>query len=394
MLLVINMKNEIKKIGQVTYWNNNFGSILQCYATQKIIKDLGYEPILLIRKEHGFGRILQGISFRLNRYLMFFRYPKYRNKFNEILNAYKENAKNGLLEENYKYMNEFIKQEISSKSYSYQELKKIAKTNIYITFISGSDQIWSGSWFVKNPMWFLRFAPKKKRIAWAPSFGTDTLEEYNKKTYKKYIGEYKNISVRESSGVDIIYELIGEKVPQIVDPTLLLESDQWSKKLSTKLNKKNKYICLFFLDKPDQGVIDYIKRIQETTNYMVYSFAYWYKDFEKIKSCEVIVGGPKEFLYLIKNAEIICTDSFHGTVFSINFKKLFFKFKRKYNHSSDQSARLWSILKMCNLESQFISKLSEGKINLTPLDFTYATEILKIERKKAIDFLKESIESI
>lgn len=93
---------------------------------------------------------------------MFFRYPKYRNKFNEILNAYKENAKNGLLEENYKYMNEFIKQEISSKSYSYQELKKIAKTNIYITFISGSDQIWSGSWFVKNPMWFLRFAPKKK----------------------------------------------------------------------------------------------------------------------------------------------------------------------------------------------------------------------------------------
>lgn len=151
---------------------------------------------------------------------------------------------------------------------------------------------------------------------------------------------------------------------------------------------------MFFLDKPDQGVIDYIKRIQETTNYMVYSFAYWYKDFEKIKSCEVIVGGPKEFLYLIKNAEIICTDSFHGTVFSINFKKLFFTFKRKYNHSSDQSARLWSILKMCNLESQFISKLSEGKINLTPLDFTYATEILKIERKKAIDFLKESIESI
>ena len=129
-------------------------------------------------------------------------------------------------------------------------------------------------------MWFLRFAPKKKRIAWAPSFGTDTLEEYNKKTYKKYIGEYKNISVRESSGVDIIYELIGEKVPQIVDPTLLLESDQWSKKLSTKLDKKNNYICLFFLDKPDQGVIDYIKRIQATTNYMVYSFAYWYKDFE------------------------------------------------------------------------------------------------------------------
>lgn len=93
MLLVINMKNEIKKIGQVTYWHNNFGSILQCYATQQIIKDLGYEPILLIRTEHGFGRILQGINFRLNRYWMFLKYPKYRNKFNEILNAYKENTK-------------------------------------------------------------------------------------------------------------------------------------------------------------------------------------------------------------------------------------------------------------------------------------------------------------
>lgn len=61
-------------------------------------------------------------------------------------------------------MNEFITKEITLKNYSYKELKKIAKTNSYIAFISGSDQIWSGSWFIKNPMWFLRFAPKKKEL--------------------------------------------------------------------------------------------------------------------------------------------------------------------------------------------------------------------------------------
>lgn len=388
------MKNEIKKIGQVTYWNNNFGSILQCYATQKIINDLGYEPILLIREEHGFERILQGVNFRVNRYWMFLRYPKYRDKFKEILTAYKKNTKSGLLKENHKYMDDFITKEIISKSYSYRELKKIAKTNIYIAFVSGSDQIWSGSWFIKNPMWFLRFVPKNKRIAWAPSFGTDTLEEYNIKTYKKFIGEYNKVSVRESSGVNIIYELIQKKVPQIIDPTLLLESSQWNEKISTRLDLSDKYICLFFLDKPDQNVINYLSRLQEITNYTVYAFAYWHDNFEKIKSCSVIVGGPKEFLYLIKNAEIICTDSFHGTVFSINFKKLFFTFKRKYNHSSDQSARLWSILNMCNLESQFINNLDVDKINLDSLDFTTADKNLIIERKKAIDFLKESIESV
>ena len=56
-----------KKIGQVTYWNNNYGSILQCYATQKIIEDLGYEPVLLIRKEKGFRRKTQGLGFRIKK---------------------------------------------------------------------------------------------------------------------------------------------------------------------------------------------------------------------------------------------------------------------------------------------------------------------------------------
>lgn len=383
-----------KKIGQVTYWNNNYGSILQCYATQKIIEDLGYEPVLLIRKEKGFRRKTQGLGFRIKKYLMYIKYFKYRKIFDEILSAYNRVSTSGLLDENKKMMNKFIDNEINLIKTSYKELRKIAKSKEYKAFISGSDQIWSGSWFIVNPMWFLRFAPNRKKISWAVSFGTDELAKYNEKIYKKYINDYRYISVRELSGKNIIRNLIGKNVQQVLDPTLLLSKEQWEKKLSTKLLIKEKYICLFFLDKPDENVIKYLKLLQINFSCVVYAFGYWYDSFKEIPLCKCMVGGPEEFLYIIKNAELICTDSFHGTAFSINFKKNFLAFKRKYNHSHDQSTRLISILEKCDLKSKFVDKLDYKKIDISYPDFTVAEDVLKYEREKGIEFLNNSIGKI
>lgn len=387
------MENK-ERIGQVTYCNGNFGSILQCYATQKIIKKMGYKPILLIRDEHGLGRKIQAAMFRINKYWMYIKYHKYRKKFDEILNSYKNSGNGGFLPENNIYMKEFINNEINYEKLSYRRLKKLAYSNYFKAFISGSDQIWSGSWFIKNPMWFLRFAPKNKRIAWAPSFGTDKLAEYNESTYRKYINDYKFLSVRETSGVEIVKDLINKSVIQVLDPTLLLDKKEWDNELSTKLSLKERYICLFFLDRPNEIVIKYIKKIQEETQNKVYAFGYWYDNLKEIFQCEPIIGGPKEFLYIIKNANLICTDSFHGTVFSINFEKNFLVFKRNYNHSSDQSTRIESILKKCELESKFLSNLDFENIDLSHPDFTVAKNVLKIERKNSIEFLRKSIDAI
>lgn len=356
------------KIGQVTFCGSNYGSVLQCYATQQFWSELGYKCVLLKRRENGFYRFLQSCEFKKEQIYKYLRYPKYKSTFDSMLNIARNNtACDALMPESIEQINNFIDKNINSIEYSYKELKRIARTDSYKLFLSGSDQIWSGTWFVTNKMYFLRFSPRAKRVAWSPSFGGENIAEYNKPLFKKYINGYKYLSVREESGAKLIKELTGKPTRILFDPVILLPRKKWEELCTPKICK-DKYILLFFLDKPSPTTIGMIERIKKHLSCKLIMFSYTYEKPKKTGTLEVS-GGPGDFLGIIQNAEFVITDSFHASLFSIIFNKPFWVFRRNMSGLDTQTARIDNLLKNFDMSARLITAprdVSENDFLMNP----------------------------
>lgn len=270
-------------------------------------------------------------------------------------------------------------------------MKKLAKKEDFKAFLCGSDQIWSGEALYVDPQYYLRYAPKNKRISFAPSFGNDKVANYNKKIIAKYINEIPSISVREESGVSIIRELTGRDAVHLIDPTLILNKDKWSKYLELdKTNFINKdYILAYFLSEPSDYARDYIIRLSKKTNLEVIALPYLRDESDWFDN--VPNAGPIEFVNFVKNAKYVCTDSFHGTAFSVIYHVPFFTFDRQYGNAGSQSTRVTSFLKLVSLTNRFNPSI---EVLEAPIDFVKSQSILESERKKTISYLLEAINSV
>jgi len=287
----------------------------------------------------------------------------------------------------------FAEIEINSIDLSYNNMIQEAKKDEYVAFVSGSDQIWNGDWFITNKIYFLRFAPKHKRVAWAPSFGTSSVAKYNRSKYKKYISDYMALSIRESDGVAIIKELTGREAKIVLDPVLLLTSEQWRAEYSTKdIDLMNsEYILMFFLDKPSEIAVNSIKKIRDKTGFQIVAFGHRHEAYSIMDSVKYVGGSPWKFVSFIDSANCVCTDSFHALAFSILFHTEMFIFKRQYAHNSDQSNRIESILNMCEIKERFIDKAIDLKTIEGNINFKYIDQILDIEREISIKYLTDAI---
>ena len=381
------------KIGQVTFCNYNYGSVLQCYATQKVLSYLGMDCVFFRRRDGKAGQIVGKILYLLDGAFMCLRYPRYISTFFKLWKSSRRAALKTLSKENLKAIEDFVKIEINSIDRSYRNMLLEAKKDEYVAFISGSDQIWNGDWFIINKMHFLRFAPKHKRVAWAPSFGTSSVAKYNRSKYKKFISEYAALSIRESNGIAIIKELTGCEAEVVLDPVLLLTSSQWKKEYSTKdidVLDPN-YILMYFLDKPSEIAVNSIKKIREKTGFKIVAFGHIYEEYSVMDSVRYVGGSPWNFLSMIDGASYVCTDSFHALVFSLVFHSQIFVFKRQYAHNSDQSSRIESILNMCEMNERFINNMDELKLNESIIDFKHLDQKLDRERERSISYLTNAI---
>ena len=177
-------------------------------------------------------------------------------------------------------------------------------------YLCGSDQVWNPLYH--KPSYFATFAAKEKRVSYAASFGISALPEQYACKYKDYLNDMQHISVREQTGAEIVQQLTGKDAISLVDPTLMLDKNNWksiSKK--PKFNIESKYLLTYFLGTISEETDSYIKKIAEENHLQIISlhkFAkndYWY------------YTGPSEFIWLIENASLVCTDSFHASVFSV-----------------------------------------------------------------------------
>ena len=359
----------------------NYGSSLQVLATKTILKELGYDCRLVAMKS-----LIKGRDIRIKKLItILIRSWLIRGKNGaNALSTYKGSYNKVMIGDSVTRFEQFTNEYLEPHYMSWNSMKRLAKE--CIACFAGSDQIWNSSTMYVDPMYYLRFAPAEKRIAFAPSFGRDFVAEYNKKKMSKWISDFAYLSVREDSGVRLIKELTGRDAIHLIDPTLMVKRETWKNTLNLQ-DKQENYILTYFLDKPSESARKAIAELKETLKCEVIAIPY---QFDDMSYCDKVVPtGPIEFLDLINNAKCVLTDSFHGTAFSINLHTPFYVFGRNYGTAHSQNSRIESILKMMNMQDRFEQKDIVGQ--LKAINFEVSEQILSDERNKSRNYIINTI---
>ena len=277
---------------------------------------------------------------------------------------------------------------------NYKELTE--KSKEYSNIIVGSDQLWLPVNVVADYYTLNWVDDGVNKISLATSFGISEIPKKYKEKYKKFLDKIDYISVREQSGVNLIKEISNKDASLICDPTMLLTKQDWMSMQQEERIIKDKYILCYYLGKN----IDHRKfaeKLKAKTGYKIVSLnhADEYVKYNDIFADETPYDiGPAEWINLIRNAEYVCTDSFHGTVFSLINNVNFFTFERYKNNDSKIStnSRIYDLLKNFNLEERLFKGNEEVEYAMRKkINFTEVNNKLKEQRECAIGFIQNSI---
>ena len=380
-----------KKVGLITiYMVFNYGAELQAYATQKVLKLMGYDAELI---NYPFYKNKRHIStkaskptfpFSIEKKISEWAYPKIARL--KILLQHNRNEK--------KRIDNFLQfhNENTSLSPEYRTIESLYNSvKKYDAYVVGSDQVWNPGIYSSLDPYFLKFAPKKsKRLSYASSFGVSHIPDYTNNYFRDALSELDNISVREENAVQLVNDLCGKEALWVLDPTLLLNVREWMEVAKPVADLPEKYLLLYELT-PCPYLKELALKIAKEEDLKVVRIT---KDAALVEKDGSIINvtdaGPSEFLWMFDHADFVVTNSFHGTAFSINFNKDFFVVTpaRMNNNSRQQS-----ILRLFNLSERIIK---EGEPlpanNLWKIDFVPVNDILERERTKSKDYLKKAID--
>lgn len=257
-------------------------------------------------------------------------------------------------------------------------------SNKYDLFVAGSDQVWNPFFGWLNSIDLLSFARPDQRIAFSASFGIDDIPDIYKEEVSKQLLLFKAISVREDQGKKIVEDLTGRKdVEVLIDPTLLINKDEWASlaKKPAFIKGEEPFILKYFLGDVSSRSQESIKEIAVKKNYKVIDI------FDK--KSDAYSCGPSEFLWLEKHAELICTDSYHSSIFAIINERPFILFERE-GGKAKMGSRLSTLLSTFHLERCRFGGRAITEDNLI-VDYSKTKKILALEQKKALDFLKKAL---
>lgn len=376
----------------IVYKNWNYGSILQSYATllelQKL--DVPYEIIRYERKK-DLKFYVTSLPRLANRDMMYSKLRALRRKLGKKKN--KEFAANDKIRA--KIFSDFVRTHFDHFSRiipDYDALSKYAEK--FQSVLVGSDQLWLPAGLATN-FYNLRFVPENiNKIAYSASFGVSEIPSYQEKRTIEYLNRIENISVREHSGQELIRKLTGREVSVIVDPTLVISKEMWDVNIPQERKIQEDYIFCYFLgDNPDQR--DEARKLSKATGLKIVTLRHmdeFIKSDESFGDLAPYDVGPAEFVNLIRNASYVCTDSFHGSVFSIINHKKFVSFNR-YGVTSKNSrnSRLDSLFSQLGLQRRFNGNIVDEMMQ--PIDYNAVDERLAGLREYAENYLKNALQA-
>lgn len=385
------------KIGIVTLVSDNYGNKFQNYAVEQLLSEYGevvtyqvenrratvegqYESAL---KKLTPTRISESISARLMNYyditnarrsalgnLMYFLTHKNQIQSARALRHQKFAA----------YQQEFL--HISDRVITAENCREEHWNQSHDYFVCGSDQIWNPYYGTTSELAFLSFASERS-VALAPSFGVSQVGEEKKEQLSCWISDVKNLSVREEAGRQIIKDLTGRDAEVLLDPTMAILPSCWEALAqSPDVKLPEKYILTYFLGRMTDSYYHRIRKVSEETGLPVVNLF-------NIEQPEYYSLDPNEVLYAIRNADLVLTDSFHGTVFSILFRRSFLVFRRNEGGKSMHS-RLANLLGKFGLED----RLDDGGSAPGPVadeKWAQVGETILQERQRTRTYLKKAL---
>ena len=386
----------MKRIGIVTcYFKNNYGSMLQAYATKKILdnNDIPNETINIDynqdfkkgKRKYYFTQITN-FKFIKNKLGMI------KLKFDKKIN--KELGKNiATRNKAYKKFRQEINLSRTNKNYT--ELTEQAK-ELYSDVIVGSDQLWLPVNVVSD-YYTLNWVPDDvNKISYSTSFGFSSIPKKYNVLYKKFLSRLNFVSTREESGVKIIKDVADIDAKLVCDPTILLTKEEWLNETSTKRIYEDKYILCYFLGNNIEHR-KFAERLREKTGYKIVSLNHadeYVKYSDKFCDYAPFDVGPREWINLVANAEYVLTDSFHGTVFSILFNKMFFDFRRHNNKSKvSTNSRIDSLLDVAGISKERILNGTENIDDVLnyKIEYDSVNENINKFREESKEWLLNSI---
>jgi len=342
-------------IGITTYFNiKNYGSALQAFAMRHFLTQNGHTALFLnVKEQQSVHKLLHKLHVGAVTAAKCALSKEARQTQQEIRRLKRETT-TVITPRTVELFDSFEKNFLPSVSIGRIALKKRAASNEFGAFICGSDQIWSPLSAHLSGFKFLNFAPKAKRIAYAPSFGVSKIPSYNRAFIKKQLTGITDISVRELQGAEMVKELTGRDVPVVLDPTMLHTGEQWRSlyQANTAPADGSDYILCYFFDEPSEEIVAKICRFAADKQLQVRVLVASNKAFLE-KGAVLVDAGPMEFLQLIDNARYVFTNSFHGCVFSVLFEKEFIAFGRNHSNAVKQTSRIETLLQRIGAEESF-----------------------------------------
>lgn len=391
----------MKKVGlAVVTYKDNFGSALQTYATQYVLSGLGYETgIFDINGVHGYinkrkikyylGRVFQNDE---RKYLFDNLLSRGRKRTNAFSDKYAENMhiRHRMYQDfNQKWLKFFPRVDC------WNALSQQSTTCDYV--VVGSDQLWRPS-NIAGCYFTLEFVPDNVvKIALSTSFGVSELPKPLHKHAKRFLSRMDSISVREDTGVKIVKMLIGRDIPVVCDPTMLLDAEQWKVIQEDSPFIDGDYILIYFMGENTQHR-EFVKRLKAETGYKIVGLmhgATYVPGDEGLADIEPYNVGPSEFINLIRNAKYMCTDSFHGTVFSILNETRFFSFRR-YEDNSEFSTndRLHTLLKWTDLSERMLYGNEDVKESMElRIDWDNVRKKVADRRASSMEYLTKALKN-
>lgn len=352
----------------------NYGSVLQAYATQQAIKKLGHKPVCI-----DYFR-----TDELPRNLVATRLSTSKWNKNALTRAFfmlTQKPVYALADKRFAQYRSIVG--VTERQYhTERELtEQPPEADVYLT---GSDQVWNTVVCGElDPVYFLSFAPQgKKRVAYAASFG-GKLTEDQLSEIKPYLQKYDRISVREPSGVELLAHM-GIPAGQVLDPTFLLKKSEWEQ-LVPKRPCSEKFALVYQLH-PNKAFDRYAKAFAKRKGLKLVRISHCFH--HAVRSGKFICCPPiEEFLWHIKNAQVLLTDSFHGTAFAIGLNTQFVDVLPK-----SYSERIQGILELIGYENRILRDYNDFSVADEPIDYAKVNRIIEQQRAASCQTLKEMLD--
>lgn len=373
------------KTGLVTFYHiHHYGAALQAAATERAVETLGHECEI--------------IDYFVNQDNALFRRPT-------GLGSAAADAHTALhyqaLKTRYERFEQFSRDHLRISAHRYLSAAELRQAQLpYDAILSGSDQIWNPKIFPNghfDPVFFGAFSDRRK-IAYAPSFGIPKVPEDMEQELRSYLDAFSHLSVRERQGQAIVTEVTGQTVPVVLDPTLLLTAEQWSAAASRHMVAQGGrqaltpqgYILCYCINRPG-ALAPYIQEFARRSGLPVVQLCGIRQKVHPKARC-ILDAGPAEFLELFENAAFVFTNSFHGTVFSTQFRVPFFTAVSPAELADPESSRTFSLLSRLGLSDRIVGQGSTDALE-TPVDWDAVEPRLLAARAASLEYLRAALEN-